>query len=234
MGQLALCHLYLWPLSPPLADDIPFLLLAGMNRDITAAYNDKRDERAVILDTPVELDTDIVRTLLAHSDQHLFTIREGMLYKVTAENLNGEAVMTVRDLDQAVSFVQSQGFNARVISRDKRRFENLFARTDEIVKGELLLFSTEYAYRQLGTTVPKDIVLESLILPFVMTLDKNELTHHEGVNRLFHYNGKIWALNPEYIANFGDNVKDSLTKIIDSVRSALKEAALTRQIRIAA
>ena len=212
-------------------------LLEKEGADIAEGYKNDATNRAVILDQPIALDEEVVSLLLNNTDRHIYTIerdadaKSQMLYRYTisGQQLVKESLSRVVSLQQAVDMVQVRESNVtiNVVSSDKSRLVR--------VKNEdALLFSTQQAYQTLAEQGISDVSVDSLVLPFVINLNKEKLYQHEGVNRMFYKKGKVWQLNTEHIAAFDETLKAAFSVVLDSVKTALREAALSRQIQIAA
>ncbi|MBU1863803.1 MAG: YdcF family protein [Candidatus Omnitrophica bacterium] len=219
-------------------------LLMAANNDLIKAYFEQESDCAVVLYNPSGiLVPEIIKTLI-HKKRSLYIVRresnqlltkakkqyDEVLYKISVVDgdLKEERIEMVQSLNEAVGYISCFVPHVRVISSDKREFEKLF------FSDNLLLFSTENASRRLKEKKLTDISPELLLLPFVFTLAPQTLEHHEGVNRLFIKRGKVWELNVNHIANFGNNLNEAFNTVMQSIKGALTEAVLMRQIQTAA
>jgi tetratricopeptide (TPR) repeat protein len=180
------------------------------------------------------LDREVLKGLLA-DDRALYIFNEKEIYRAHIDNdlmirMDAQGSFAVSTLESAVNHVLSKGYALSIVSRssDKARFEKIYGRAD------VILFSTAYAYNAIGEKIPDLFSLEAVVFPYAFTMDTEELAAHAGVNRLFHANGKVFALNPDYVANFGETIEKSLSRIMDSIKHAVAQIAIDRAIQIAA
>jgi hypothetical protein len=218
-------------------EEINESILKGSENDIVCAAQSSRNEpRAVLIDN-IELktiDLEVLRTLVTDKNP-LFIRDEKVVYQATiTKELRVEKTFFdpfyVSDLAGAVNYVATKGYQVSVVSRssEKSQFEELYGR------GDVLLFSTAYAFREVGEKIPDIFSLEAMVFPYAFTMNTDELHDYAGVNRLFYTQGKVFALNPDYVSHFGDTIEQSLARIMDSIRAAVSQIALDRAIQIAA
>jgi len=103
------------------------------------------------------------------------------------------------------------------------------------VKGDdVLLFSIAEAKKVADENGYSDLSFETLILPYVLNLDKEGIKKNQGVNRMFRNKTKFLALNIDYIDNFGANLGEAFSTVLESIKTAIAEAQAQRAIDIAA
>lgn len=148
---------------------------------------------------------------------------------------NGERTLEFADssnLDSALSSIKNDlsdkgEFEFCVISEDERELKSI---DDE----KVLLFSTAIAEKVIGDKVSGAVPFEALVLPLILTFERETLDSSSGIGKLFDKKGSIYELNAAAISEFADMISDSYEVVIKAISSAVKEAINQRQVRIAA
>jgi HEAT repeat protein/nucleoside diphosphate kinase/tetratricopeptide (TPR) repeat protein len=194
------------------------------------------EKRAVIIDSTEigALDAALIGSLIGE-DRALFAVSENELYEVHVQNgriMTGGSLLRVSGLDEAARALEAQSFTVSVVTgaeNARARFGEKLMRRDSV-----LLFSTEHARKELGQNVPALFALETVVLPYAFHMQREQLIKQSGSGRVFHQAGRIFSLNPGYIARFGDTLETSFSRIMDSIKIAVAEIHARRAIDIAA
>jgi len=224
-------------------DTIQAEVLTVANNEMITSFEENNGKRAVIIPNAEQLDRDVVAAVL-NEQRKLYVYRDNELQEIVATD-NGYAMGTktpVRDLPDAVEYIQYAGFEVRVIADDIDQLADILEESRKIIdrskeaeKRKTLLFSIEDAGFELKSQKISGVSLSSMILPFVFNIDETVLKdRYEGANRLFLKHGKVWELNVEHIATYGIDLKEAFTQVMNSIKTALRQSIITRQFKIAA
>jgi len=213
------------------------VLLGQINTDIKIADGINEDRRAVIVDSVQlnTLDASMVEALVT-DERRLFAYSNNELYEVTVRNgvvVPGLYARAAEDLNDAVNDLRVQGFEKVSIITAHPEARQRFGK-EVLKRDDVLLFSTSKAHAEFDKKISDLFALESFILPFAFTMEQWQLRDQSGVNRMFHDNGRIFALNPSFVANFGETIEASLTRIMDSIKTAVAEIHAYRVVKTAA
>ncbi len=209
----------------------------NMINEILKEKHIKQDvKRRVIIDLKngtvddLNAQSELIENLIAMSDmRELFVWKDNVLSKVNIKDKKIELIeygKDIKTLDNATVILKTGGAEVRVVSSDNGDLM-------EVKDNDILLFSVAEAKR-VAKEKGYELPCEVLILPYVLNLNKDDIKKHEGVNNMFKNKVKFYALNIDYIDNFGKNLEEAFGKVLDAVKSAISEAQARRAIEIAA
>jgi HEAT repeat protein/tetratricopeptide (TPR) repeat protein len=204
-------------------------------------FEEQQEKRVVIIDGRSAIDVSLFKDLL-NAERRVFLIVHDHHEKGSTHYVELDARGSgIPDLEAA--FQRTDGFDAAIaeIKAACPDFSiNVVSGDDpllsEVTVTDVELFSTRLAYERFADDTVESVSFESVIVPFVLTVDRRILHEkYEGIYNIFIKRSRLWRVNPEYVATLSTvSLADAYETLTRSIRSAIEEAVKMRFIQTSA